>query len=151
MGSVIICGERRTSRRGRASTCEGVQRGYEGVPQAPFLLPELRTPQYRGADPTGRDMASTSDTVPQPRPVISAPAVEAPGARERRRRPSGEPPPLPRSLNTSGRTWLLTAIAALAVCVIVALLPGSSIVVDVIDHRILEGITALRADWLTTV
>ncbi|HYS40267.1 MAG TPA: hypothetical protein VEO01_32015, partial [Pseudonocardiaceae bacterium] len=32
------------------------------------------------------------------------------GVRRRRRRPSGEPPPLPRKINASGRWWLVLAV-----------------------------------------
>src|SRR3712207_1024028 len=68
----------------------------------------------------------------------------------RRRRPSGEPPPLPRSLNTSGRWWL--ALSALVVAlwgVVVA--TGSLTTIDLLDSRVLQGIADARTPWLTRV
>jgi hypothetical protein len=49
----------------------------------------------------------------------SSPAPAAPTATRvrRRRRPSGEPPPLPRQLHTSGKRWLLlVGVAVVAGC-----------------------------------
>jgi membrane-associated phospholipid phosphatase/tRNA A-37 threonylcarbamoyl transferase component Bud32 len=85
---------------------------------------------------------------------IAGLAVEAPATVTRarpRRRPSGEPPPLPRKLNASGKLWL-----ALAVTVIVALTLGTlwrqlAVNVTVADSWLLDGIVSLRTDPLTSV
>jgi tRNA A-37 threonylcarbamoyl transferase component Bud32/membrane-associated phospholipid phosphatase len=67
-----------------------------------------------------------------------------------RRRPSGEPPPLPRSLNKSGRWWLgLSGLVVGAWAVVV--LTGTVAVFDVVDVRILQTISDLRSPALTRV
>jgi tRNA A-37 threonylcarbamoyl transferase component Bud32 len=68
-----------------------------------------------------------------------------------RRRPSGSPPPLPRSLGASGKAWLVT-LALLIVWVTTAAV--SSTVrrgTNRIDASLLRGIARLRTDWLTNV
>ncbi len=67
----------------------------------------------------------------------SAPgSSDAFGVQRRRRRPSGEPPPLPRKINASGRWWLV--LAAL-------------VNLDVADGAVLRRIAELRSPWLTHV
>jgi tRNA A-37 threonylcarbamoyl transferase component Bud32 len=48
-----------------------------------------------------------------------APATTRPSARLRRRRPSGEPPPLPHHLQTSGVGWLAATVVLLVLAVVV--------------------------------
>ncbi|MGY1590463.1 phosphatase PAP2 family protein [Geodermatophilus sp. SYSU D00708] len=68
----------------------------------------------------------------------------------RRRRPSGEPPPLPRHLNTSGRWWLgLSAGVVVAWSVVLA--TDSVPLVDLVDTRVLQGIATLHSPGLTEV
>jgi membrane-associated phospholipid phosphatase/tRNA A-37 threonylcarbamoyl transferase component Bud32 len=67
----------------------------------------------------------------------------------RRRRPSGEPPPLPRRLNTSGRFWLVL-IGAMAVFWVLVTATSTGDVVDLVDHGVLSRLTRLRNDDLTT-
>jgi tRNA A-37 threonylcarbamoyl transferase component Bud32/membrane-associated phospholipid phosphatase len=84
-------------------------------------------------------------TVPVPRPA--PPAIHRVRAR---RRPSGEPPPLPRHLNASGKWWLaLSGLVVLAWAVVVV--TGSVTYVDVADTRILQGFAHVRTPWLTRV
>jgi membrane-associated phospholipid phosphatase len=68
-----------------------------------------------------------------------------------RRRPSGEPPPLPRRINTSGVWWVALAVLVVAFWVVAAIDRGLVVRLDVIDHAILERIAALRTPWLTDV
>jgi tRNA A-37 threonylcarbamoyl transferase component Bud32/membrane-associated phospholipid phosphatase len=68
----------------------------------------------------------------------------------RRRRPSGEAPPLPRSLNTSGRFWL-GVVAAMVVFWLVVGLASLGDEIDLIDHRILAWLSGVRSDGLTRV
>jgi hypothetical protein len=69
----------------------------------------------------------------------------------RRRRPSGAPPPLPRSLGRSGRSWLV-ALGALLVWMIVVLMSAwARRVTDRVDAFVLRQIARLRTDWLTDV
>jgi tRNA A-37 threonylcarbamoyl transferase component Bud32 len=68
-----------------------------------------------------------------------------------RRRPSGEPPPLPRQINASGRWWLLLAAAVVVFWVVAAVTKRTSVTLDVADHAVLERIADLRSPWLTRV
>ncbi|SDE37758.1 PAP2 superfamily protein [Blastococcus fimeti] len=62
----------------------------------------------------------------------------------RRRRPSGEPPALPRQLRTSGKWWLaLSGLVVLAWVVVVV--TGTIRYFDVIDTRILQAAADLRS------
>jgi tRNA A-37 threonylcarbamoyl transferase component Bud32 len=81
--------------------------------------------------------------VPVPRPA--PPEIQRV---RRRRRPSGEPPPLPRHLNASGKWWL--ALSALVVVAWVVVLATNSVrVIDVADTRVLQAFADLRTPWLT--
>jgi membrane-associated phospholipid phosphatase/tRNA A-37 threonylcarbamoyl transferase component Bud32 len=68
----------------------------------------------------------------------------------RRRRPSGEPPPLPKHLNASGKWWLALSAAVVALWIIVVA-TGNVAHFDVADTRILQAIADLRTPWLTGV
>jgi membrane-associated phospholipid phosphatase/tRNA A-37 threonylcarbamoyl transferase component Bud32 len=68
----------------------------------------------------------------------------------RRRRPSGEPPPLPRHLNASGKWWLAAAVAVVLAWVVVVLTETVSLV-DVADTRVLQAIAQVRSPPLTRV
>jgi len=80
-----------------------------------------------------------------PAAPLAAPAIRRV---RRRRRPSGEPPPLPRHLNASGKWWL-----ALSGCVVVAWVvvwaTGSVSLFDVADTRVLQALSRLRSPPLT--
>jgi hypothetical protein len=67
-----------------------------------------------------------------------------------RRRPSGEPPPLPRGLHASGVWWLVLAGAVVAALVVVGTAERAYLAVDVADHRVLVWFAELRNPWLTT-
>jgi membrane-associated phospholipid phosphatase len=68
----------------------------------------------------------------------------------RRRRPSGEPPPLPRHLNASGRWWLgLSAGVVVAWSVVLA--TDSVPLVDLADTRVLQAVARLHSPGLTEV
>ena len=69
----------------------------------------------------------------------------------RRRRPSGEPPPLPRRLNTSGRYWLGLVAAVVVLWVVIAATSSTGRWIDVIDNRVLRWLVAIRSDDLTSV
>jgi tRNA A-37 threonylcarbamoyl transferase component Bud32 len=68
----------------------------------------------------------------------------------RRRRPSGEPPPLPRHLNASGKWWLFLSALVLLACIAVVV-TGTVTTFDVIDTRILQAFSEARTPWLTRV
>ncbi len=97
-------------------------------------------------------MASLPQAPPDPAPAVP---VERPGppAIQRvrsRRRPSGEPPPLPRHLNASGKWWLaLSALVLMAWVVVVV--TGTVSVFDLVDTRVLQWISEIRSPGLTSV
>lgn len=76
------------------------------------------------------------------RPVVAV------GAGGRRRRPSGEPPPLPRSLERRTSAAALLTLAALALAVGLTIGPVLR-VVTAVDVTLLRGLARLRADVLT--
>src|SRR3954452_9692105 len=68
----------------------------------------------------------------------------------RRRRPSGEPPPLPKHLNASGKWWLAASCAVVLACIAVGV-TGSVARFTVVDTRMLQALAAIRSPALTRV
>jgi membrane-associated phospholipid phosphatase/tRNA A-37 threonylcarbamoyl transferase component Bud32 len=70
--------------------------------------------------------------------------------RARRRRPTGEPPPLPHHLQTSGVRWLVAALVlvALTVAVFARGLRGLAVDVTVVDDAVVRWLTGLSAPGL---
>src|SRR5882672_5705762 len=68
----------------------------------------------------------------------------------RRRRPSGQPPPLPRHLQVSGVGWLAAAVVLLVLCVVVFAggLRGPAVAVTVADDAVVRWLAGLRAPGL---
>jgi tRNA A-37 threonylcarbamoyl transferase component Bud32/membrane-associated phospholipid phosphatase len=94
-------------------------------------------------------MASVPHALPGTRPLpVDGAAPAAIRRVHRRRRPSGEPPPLPRNLSTSGRWWLaLCGLLVLLGVVVVA--TGSLALVDLADTRVLQALSDVRTPGLT--
>jgi tRNA A-37 threonylcarbamoyl transferase component Bud32 len=89
--------------------------------------------------PVPQALPSAGTTGPAVRP--SAPAI----ARvRRRRRPSGEPPALPRQLRTSGKWWLGLS-GAVVVAWVVVVVTGTIRYFDVADTRVLQAFAELRS------
>jgi tRNA A-37 threonylcarbamoyl transferase component Bud32/membrane-associated phospholipid phosphatase len=89
-------------------------------------------------------------------PKVSTPdgAAAPPAAFVRphsKRRPSGEPPALPRAINASGKWWLALALSVIGCWVALALTRRTGFTLDVIDDSILQRIVSLRSAWLTRV
>jgi membrane-associated phospholipid phosphatase/tRNA A-37 threonylcarbamoyl transferase component Bud32 len=102
------------------------------APQAPVP----RVPVPAGQEPAGGQLRR-----PEPPPIHRV---------RSRRRPSGEPPPLPRHLNASGKWWLaLSGVVLVSWAVVV--LTRSMAVFDLIDTRILQAIATIRSPVLTDV
>jgi membrane-associated phospholipid phosphatase len=81
-------------------------------------------------------------------PRRAAPAVR----RERiRRRPSGEPPPLPRQLNTSGKSWLIFVVLSVAFSIFLGVHRNAAALVAAVDHRIVEAFAGVRSGPLTAL
>src|SRR3954453_9306848 len=92
-------------------------------------------------------MASLPEAVPPGGPA-ARPAPPAIRRVRRRRRPSGEPPPLPRHLNASGKWWLALR-GAVVVGWGVIWAPGSVSVFDIADTRVLQAFARIRTPGLT--
>jgi tRNA A-37 threonylcarbamoyl transferase component Bud32 len=69
----------------------------------------------------------------------------------RRRRPSGEAPPLPRTLNRSGRLWLTAAGAVLVLWAGVVVNQPTAVRALEIDHAVAEWFAGMRTEVLTDV
>src|SRR3954447_24774965 len=98
----------------------------------------------------------TSPVAPGQRTPAAGPPRTAPGPPRRlqvarRRRPSGEPPPLPKQLHRSGLGWLVVACATVGVLTGFALASGTRSVLDRIDRPVLVGLVEIRTPWLTDV
>ena len=72
------------------------------------------------------------------------------GITKKRRRPSGEPPPLPRSLR-SGKYWVALMIAGAVSWIGLALVTTAGASMTRFEVSILEGIAEIRTQWLTRV
>ena len=88
-------------------------------------------------------VATSTGTVARPEP----PALRRV---HRRRRPSGEPPPLPRHLNASGKWWLAASGGVVLAWIAVAV-TGSTSLFDLADTRVLQALAQLRSEPLTRV
>ena len=69
----------------------------------------------------------------------------------RRRRPSGEKPPLPRSLETSGWFWLIAGAATVLIWSTLFIAPASADFWTRLDHRVLEWFVDARTPVATDV
>jgi hypothetical protein len=73
--------------------------------------------------------------------------VTPPGSRRsRRRRPTGEPPPLPRHLESTGVGWMVAAVGLIALTLVLftAGRYGRGISFTVLDNRVVEALANLR-------
>ena len=79
--------------------------------------------------------------------------VTPPGSRRsrRRRRPTGEPPPLPRHLESTGVGWMVAALGLviLTLLVFTAGRYGRGVSLSVVDNRVVEALANLRTPGLT--
>ncbi len=69
----------------------------------------------------------------------------------RRRRPSGEQPPLPGTLDTAGRAWLVTAILVVGVWITVIWVEGTADWWNERDEAVVRWVVDLRSDAATSV
>ena len=70
-----------------------------------------------------------------------------------RRRPSGEPPPLPHHLQTSGVGWLLAAVGLIALAIVVfgRGMRGPAVAITVADDTVVRWLAGLDAPGLVVV
>ena len=88
---------------------------------------------------------STRTSAPRPQPAPGE-ALRLP----RRRRPTGEAPPLPYHLQTSGVRWLIVGVVLMALTVLVFAggMRGLAVNVTVVDDAVVRWLTGLQAPWL---
>jgi tRNA A-37 threonylcarbamoyl transferase component Bud32 len=91
---------------------------------------------------------STPGTVLRPQPPPAGTV-----RRSRRRRPTGEPPPLPHHLQTSGVRWLIAALVlvALTIAVFARGLRGLAVDVTVADDAVVRWLGRLQAPGLVGI
>jgi membrane-associated phospholipid phosphatase len=93
----------------------------------------------------------TTAQQPQPAELGQRRPVTMPTGRGRRRRPTGAPPPLPRSIGGSGRGWLIALALLVVWAVITSLSAWARRATEQVDAAILRAIAGLRTEWATTV
>jgi tRNA A-37 threonylcarbamoyl transferase component Bud32/membrane-associated phospholipid phosphatase len=80
--------------------------------------------------------------------------VTPPGSRRarRRRRPTGEPPPLPRHLESTGVGWMVAALGLIILTLLVFMAGryGRGVSFAVADNRVVEALANLRTPGLTS-
>ena len=81
--------------------------------------------------------------------VTQAPRT-VPGRRGRQRRPSGAPPPLPRTIGTTGKAWLVLAGLAATFLVLLPIF-GQPDAAARFETSVLEQLARLRTGWLTNI
>jgi tRNA A-37 threonylcarbamoyl transferase component Bud32/membrane-associated phospholipid phosphatase len=91
----------------------------------------------------GRGSGDTAEVEEQPAPYVSP--------SKRRRRPSGEPPPLPRPLQSSGKALLMVCGAILVLLVLAGLIGTLRTQVESVDGTLLRGFAATRNSALTSI
>ncbi len=87
-------------------------------------------------------------------PTIIKPAAGARGKvrrSRRRRRPSGAAPPLPRSIGTTGKVWLVACAVLLVWLVILLNTHWAQRLTDQVDSALLRQMARLRTEWLTRI
>ena len=82
--------------------------------------------------------------------LVHLPAeIESVRRSQRRRRPSGSPPPLPRKLGVGGRVWLGLILAVAIVGTLTLTSAPVLHLADRIDGAILRAVARSRTGWLT--
>jgi hypothetical protein len=92
-------------------------------------------------------------TAPSELPVggVSTRLPSSAVGRRRRRRPTGAPPPLPKSLGTTGKVWLAGLAALIAWLIVLVLSPTARRLTEQADTAVLQQIARVRTAWLTDV
>jgi membrane-associated phospholipid phosphatase/tRNA A-37 threonylcarbamoyl transferase component Bud32 len=96
---------------------------------------------------TTSEQTTVSDVVPQPGTATFVPPTAK--RTRRQRRPTGAPPPLPRSIGTSGKTWLVVVAVSTVWIVVTLQSEGARRTTTEIDAAILRGLARARTDWMT--
>ena len=108
----------------------------------------MHRPRVGPLGPVGATETGEVVVMPHPKHVVLDTSTPS---RRKRRRPSGEPPPLPRPLQSTGKYWLLVAGVVVALWTIIAIWPGAATEITKFDLAILEWFEGLRTAWVTSV
>jgi tRNA A-37 threonylcarbamoyl transferase component Bud32 len=86
----------------------------------------------------------------QPAPAVAQRTPPGTARRARRRRPTGEPPPLPHHIQTSGVRWLIAAVVLVTLTIVVFArgLRGPAMAVTFADDAVVRWLTGLDAPGL---
>jgi membrane-associated phospholipid phosphatase/tRNA A-37 threonylcarbamoyl transferase component Bud32 len=87
----------------------------------------------------------------RPPPTVTAPASARVAPGRRRRRPSGEAPPLPRALHASGRWWLVATSLVLVLWSVALTKLSTRLVIIDLDTAVVQRLAELRTAMLTDV
>jgi membrane-associated phospholipid phosphatase/tRNA A-37 threonylcarbamoyl transferase component Bud32 len=91
------------------------------------------------------------ERVGESRAVTDGSRRHLPGVPARRRRPSGEPPPLPRELGRTARFWLLMTVYFVAVLIGVLIFPSLEDLFEKVETRMMVTVGGWRTPFLTGV
>jgi tRNA A-37 threonylcarbamoyl transferase component Bud32/membrane-associated phospholipid phosphatase len=85
--------------------------------------------------------------------AVTQPTTSGTARRARRRRPTGEPPPLPHHLQTSGVRWLIAALVLVGLTIVVFArgLRGLAVDVTVADDAVVQWLGRLQAPGLVGI
>ena len=100
--------------------------------------------------PSGRAVNLESPSHDIAHDVVSADPVSSAHVRDRRRRPTGAPPPLPRSLGWTGKAWGIGLLALSGTMAVVIAWDPSRRALERADATILRGFAAARTGWLSS-
>ncbi len=92
-------------------------------------------------------------TAPSELPVggVSTRLQSSAVGRRRQRRPTGAPPPLPKSLGTTGKVWLAGLAALIGWTIVLVLSPTARRLTEQVDTAVLQQVARVRTAWLTDV
>jgi len=92
-------------------------------------------------------------TAPSELPVggVAARLHSSAVGRRRRRRPTGAPPPLPKSLGTTGKVWVAGLAALVGWTIVLLLSPAARRQTERVDTAVLQHVVRLRTPWLTDI
>ena len=87
----------------------------------------------------------------EPVPGADVTSSVAPSARRTHlhRRPSGAPPPLPRSLGRTGRGWIVAAVVVVAWMLVTLRSEWARRTTEQLDAAVLRAIAEVRTEWLS--
>jgi tRNA A-37 threonylcarbamoyl transferase component Bud32/membrane-associated phospholipid phosphatase len=115
---------------------------------APSVEPSPAASSATEPPPDPRRLVSPAPGGARPQPTVTGSKVQR---ARRRRRPTGAPPPLPRSIGRTGQGWLVASVVLLLWLIVEYVSDSARRVTDRVDAAMLRQIASLRTGWLTSV